>query len=247
MQQFFQYFMSKKKATEDDSTPATPFDGPNPYLNARREHNDVTGSIIVQRNLWIAAAFFFGCIGLASVGGLIYVAAQSKFIPYIVEVDKLGQAANAGVAQQTSAVDPKITKAIVSAYISDYQLVTIDISLQTKAIERVYAFMVPGDPAYVKAGEKYNNERLNPFKRAATETTSIKIESILQQTANSWQVDWIETVRDRKGVLKEPPFMMRAIVTTEQFPHDEMASDKSLTDNPLGVYIVDHNMQRVLQ
>jgi len=245
-QSVFQRVFSKKDTDSADESTGN-FEGPNPYVNARRERNDVIGSVFFQRNVWIAAAFLFGVIALAAVAGLIQIGSQSKFIPFVVSVDKVGQAAYAGVAQQSTAVDPKITKAIVGAFVSDIRLVTIDISLQTKAIERVYAYMVPGDPAYVKATEMYNNEKLNPFKRAPTETATIKIESILQQTANSWQVDWTETVRDRKGVLKENPFLMRGIFTTENFPHDESATESRINENPLGVYVVDYNMQRVLK
>lgn len=241
---FKRVFANRK---EDSTADTKNIDGPNPYVNARRERNDVVGSVFFQRNMWIAAAFLFGTIAVSAVAGLIQIGGQSKFVPYIVSVDKVGQAAYAGVAQQATAVDPKITQAIVGGFVSDLRLVTIDISLQTKAIERVYAYMVAGDPAYVKASEMYNNDKLNPFKRAPTEMTSIKIESIIQQTANSWQVDWTETVRDRKGVLKENPFLMRGIFITENFPHDERATEARIKDNPLGVYVVDYNMQRVLK
>ena len=34
---------------------------------------------------------------------------------------------------------------------------------------------------------------------------SIDIRSVLQESDETWQVDWIETVRNRDGSLKEKP------------------------------------------
>ena len=36
----------------------------------------------------------------------------------------------------------------------------------------------------------------SPFKRAENETVSIEIASVIPQTPDTWQVDWIETTRD---------------------------------------------------
>nr|WP_255466119.1 VirB8/TrbF family protein [Legionella sp. PC1000] len=40
--------------------------------------------------------------------------------------------------------------------------------------------------------------------------------SVLQQSKESWQVDWLETVRSRDGSQKTKPTLMRAIVSIYQ-------------------------------
>ena len=71
---------------------------------------------------------------------------------------------------------------------------------------RVYAVLATGDPATAKMNEWLNGTpESNPFKRADTEMVSVEIKSVMPQTDSTWQVDWVETVRDRKGVMKGGP------------------------------------------
>ena len=63
----------------------------NPYLNARKKHNEYEGGLIASRHMWQIFGVLGLIIGLAGIGGVIHIGSQSKFIPYVVEVDKLGQ------------------------------------------------------------------------------------------------------------------------------------------------------------
>lgn len=68
----------------------------NPYLAARRTWNDHVGGVVSQRQTWQVIGILSLLIALAGVGGVIHIGSQSKFIPYVVEVDKLGQTVAAG-------------------------------------------------------------------------------------------------------------------------------------------------------
>jgi hypothetical protein len=52
-----------------------------------------------QRQTWQVIGILSLLIALAGVGGVIHIGSQSKFIPYVVEVDKLGQTVAAGPVQ----------------------------------------------------------------------------------------------------------------------------------------------------
>lgn len=220
---------------------------PNPYLNYRRRWNDHTGSILSQRNMWMLFCITSMLITLAAVGGMIHIGSQSKFLPYIVEVDKLGQSVAANPAQQITNVDNRVLQATAAEFISNARLVTPDVQLQRNAIFKLYAHMITGDPASAKMNEHINGTpEQNPFQRAAKETVSVEILSVLQQTGQSWQVDWIETVRDRKGQLASEPFRMRALVNITSIPPTSETTEKQIRQNPLGVYVVDFNWSRTL-
>ena len=60
----------------------------NPYLNARRSWNDMMKSVIALGQGGILFGITGALIALAAVGGIIHIGSQSKFVPYIVEVDK---------------------------------------------------------------------------------------------------------------------------------------------------------------
>lgn len=219
----------------------------NPYLNYRRRWNDHTGSILSQRNMWMLFCMGSLMIALAAVGGLISVAQKSKFVPYVIEVDKLGQAAAQRPIQQTETVDPRVIKASLAEFITQSRMVTFDVQLQRDAIFKVYSRLAGGDPATTKMNEYLNGKpESNPFKRAEKETVSVEIASILQQTAQTWQVDWVETVRDRKGTLTSAPIKMRALVNIGIIEPTEETTEVQLRNNPLGVFVVDYNWSRTL-
>jgi type IV secretory pathway TrbF-like protein len=221
--------------------------GDNPYLSYRRRWNDHTGSILAQRNLWMIATLALSLITLASIGGLIHIGSQSKFIPYIVEVDKLGKPLAVSPAQQISVVNDNVIHASVASFINDARMVTPDVTLQRQAILRLYAALIPSEPATAKMNEHLNGDpESNPFARAANETVSIQIVNVLRQTPQTWQVDWVETIRDRKGSVLQEPFRMRALVTTNIITPTPDTTEAQIRNNPLGVYVTDFTWSKTL-
>jgi type IV secretion system protein VirB5 len=219
----------------------------NPYLSARRTWNDHVGGVIASRRNWQLLAVLSLMVALASVGGIIHIGSQSRFVPYVIEVDKLGQPSAVGPAQQSQALNERMVHAAVESFISNVRLVTPDISLQRKAVFRVYSMLSAHDPATAKTNEWLNGtDDSSPFKRAANETVSIEIASVLPQTADTWQVDWIETVRDRQGSMKGKPFRMRALLTVYTSPPTPHTTEEQLHNNPLSIYVRDYSWSRQL-
>jgi type IV secretion system protein VirB5 len=176
-------------------------------------------------------------ITLASIGGIIHIGSQSKFIPYVVQVDKLGETVAAGPVTATATVDPRILTATVSEFISSARMVTPDVALQRKAILKLYSMLSTNDPATGKMNEWLNG--VSPFKRAENEMVSVEIKSVLAQTKDTWQVDWLETTRDRLGVVKEAPKNMRSLITVSTTENTPQTTEEQIRLNPLGIYIRD--------
>lgn len=219
----------------------------NPYLNARRGWNDHVGAVVASRQMWQLLGLMALLIVLAAVGGLVYIGSQSKFVPYVVEVDKLGQALAVAPAQRAAQADARVVHAAVASFIGDARLVTPDVALQRKAIFRLYAMLSPNDPATAKANEWLNGHaQSSPFKRAARETVSTDILSVLPQTPQTWQVDWMETTRDRQGLLLGDPQRMRALVTVYTVAATPQTTEEQLRNNPLGIYVRDFSWSRQL-
>lgn len=217
----------------------------NPYLNARRTWNAHEGNVIASRRLWQIIGILALLIALASVGGLIAIGSQSRFVPYVVAVDKLGQALAVAPAERAAPVDQRVLHASVAQFIADARVVTPDVALQRKAVYRLYAMLAPKDPATSKMTEWLNgNEDASPFKRAATEMVSTDILSVLRETPQSWQVEWTETTRDRAGILKGQPVRMRALVTVYTVPSTPDTTEEQIRNNPLGIYVRDFSWAR---
>jgi len=212
----------------------------NPYLTARRTWNEHVGSVVSSRQTWQVVGILSLLIALVSVGGVIHIGSQSKFIPYVIEVDKLGQTIAVGPVQAAGRADQRVVHASVSEFVSDARYVTPDVALQRKAVFRVYAHLSPNDPATAKMNEWLNGTAdSSPFKRAMKEMVSVEIKSVLPQTPDTWQVEWTETTRDRQGVMKGQPVNMRALVNVYTIETTSQTTDEQLRNNPLGIYVRD--------
>ena len=119
-------------------------------------------------------------------------------------------------------------------------------ALQRQAVFRVYAKLSPNDAATAKMNEWLNgSETSSPFKRAAREMVSIDIQSVLSQTPDTWQVDWVESLRDRQGVLKGAPVTMRALVTVYVAENLSSTTEEQMRMNPMGLYVRDFSWSRL--
>lgn len=221
---------AKKEKSESD----------NPYVNGRRKWNEHIALPMTAAFTWQIVGLLSLLIALTAVGGMAYIGSQSKFVPYVVQVDKVGQAVAVGPASQAGGVSPQIRHAFAARFINDARMVTPDVALQKKAIFRVYSMLNQSDPASGKMRSWYSGgEDSSPFKRAGRETVEVDITSVLPQTKDTWQIDWVETVRDRQGNLKGQPYRMRALVTLYVRSPDASTTEAELRQNPLGVYVND--------
>ena len=224
-----------------------PVEETNPYLAARRSWNDHVGGLAASRRMWQLVAILSLLIVLASVGGIISIGSQSKFVPYVVKVDSLGSAVATTRADRAAPVDARVIQAQLGSFIQSARFVTSDIALQRQGIFRVYSMLLPNDPATQKMNDWLNgNQETTPFKRAETKTVSIEIASVIPQTSQTWQVDWTETERDRQGGLIQPPMKWRALVTIKVLAPNTGTTEQQVHDNPLGIYVSDYSWSRTL-
>ena len=212
----------------------------NPYLSARRTWNDHMRGVQASRTMWQLLALLCLLIALAAVGGVIAIGSQSKFIPYVVQVNKLGEAVAVTRADIAGETDPRVVHASLASFINDLRMVTPDVALQRKAIFRAYAMLSNNDPATAKANQWFNGSEASiPFKRAETQTVNVEIISVIPQSPETWQVDWLEKIYDRQGHLTEQPFKMRALLRIYNKPTTPSTTEEKNRNNPPGTYIQD--------
>ena len=208
----------------------------NPYLSARRTWNDHMRGIQASRTMWQILALLCLLIALAGVGGVIAIGSQSKFIPYVVQVNKLGEAIAVSRADIAVVSDQRVVHASVAAFINDLRMVTPDIALQRRAIFRANAML---------SNNWFNGSELSsPFKRAETQTVNVEIISVIPQSPETWQVDWLEKIYDRQGHLTESPFKMRALLRIYNKPTTQSTTEEQIRNNPLGIYIQDFSWSK---
>lgn len=240
-------FFFKKSEPSDKPSEVEKIDSENPYLTSRRTWNNIMSGLVSSRDTTRLAIVLALLIALAAVGGMAHIGSQSKFIPYVIEVDKLGQSAAVSIVTRASPVDQRVIHSAVASFISDARLVSPDVALLRKAVLRVYSMLAQNDPATAKMNEWMNSTPdANPFERAKKETVSIEILSVLPQTSETWQIDWTETVRDRQGVVIGQPSRMRALVTVFVVNPTTQTTEEQIRNNPMGIYVRDFSWSKLI-
>lgn len=214
----------------------------NPYLNAKRAWNFHTAGLMKSLQIWQLVSLGSLLITLAAIGGLITIGSQSKFIPLVFQQDASGNTLSVTRADHVGDASIDDYRAAAAHFIENIRMVSIDVALQKKAVFQVYSYLNQNDAALTKVQEFYSDKQhANPFDRAAHEIVSIEIRSVLQESPDTWQVDWVETVRNRDGTLKEKPAQMKALVTMYQNNELNDVSNESILKNPHLIYVRDFN------
>ena len=126
-----------------------------------------------------------------------------------------------------------MVRATLAGFITNFRSVTPDTVVQKQYIDRVYAMLRTTDPSTEKVNAWFRSS--SPFEKAKTSTVAIEVNNVVPLSTQSFQIDWTEYERDRKG--KE--------VATRRFrgvagvvlspPQDEAV----IRLNPIGLYIKD--------
>lgn len=229
--------VDKSAAVASDIVPTS---ASNPYIDARREWNERYGEYILQAQQWRLVALISASIALISAGGVVYIGAQSKVVPYVVEVDKLGMVAAISPADKAVSVDARIIRAYLARFVTDWRTVSIDAVAQKAAIARLYAMLPNGSPALNKINEHFRAN--NPFTAAAKHRIVVEVTDILKISDQTWQVEWLEVTRNLRGELTNSVRVKASITVGVTPPNDE----RLILINPLGVYATDLNWSRQL-
>ena len=227
----------RKTATAEAAVAQTQL---NPYVEARREWNERYGDYIQQAKHWRTMAIISGLAALLSVIGITYIGAQGKIVPYVVQVDKLGEAAAVSRADRAANVDSRVIKAYLARFVADWRTVTVDRQAEKSAIGRVYAMLPSGSIALGKLNDHYKAH--NPFLLADKESVAVAVTNLLPMSDKTWQVEWLETTRDQRGAVESVVRIKASIIVGIRPPTEE----NLIVINPLGVYITDLNWSQQL-
>jgi type IV secretion system protein VirB5 len=204
----------------------------NPYLDGRREWNERYGNYIQEARRWRRLAMLCASIALVAVLGVAWIGSRSKFVPYLVEVDRSGNAV-VGREAQTTEVDDNMVRALFAGFIEDWRSVSVDAGSQRRAVDHVYAHLSRSDPAFNEISGYFREN--NPFERAQKETVTVAIKSVLRTAPDTIEVEWSEEKRDRKGFVQGHT-MWKASARTALSPPTR---EEDILRNPTGFFVQD--------
>ena len=205
----------------------------NPYIAARNEWNERYGSYVRAAAAWRIVGVTSMLMAVIGFSYALYQSTQVKLVPYIVEIDRLGTAANAGLPQQIDYADPRVVRATLGSFVSNFRSVTPDAVVQKQYIDRTYALLRMSDPATEKINARFRSN--SPFEKATTATVAVEVNNIVALSTQSYQVDWTEFERDRRGKETAVRRFRGVATVTLTPPQDEGV----IRLNPIGLYLRD--------
>lgn len=213
-----------------------------PYQKARQEWDRRMGATTVQAANWRLATFGLILLQLLDYVAFLYLAAQPKAIPHIVEVDKLGQAAYLGPLERAALRDFKPSTASLHYHLHRFITDTREISSDAAVLKRnwidAYKLVTPSGANQLNA---YVHDS-NPFEQLQAQVRiSLQVNVIVQITQDTWQVDWTETSWDDHGNTTSTSPWRGTFHVLLRVP--ENADQLAL--NPLGLYIDELHWERI--
>jgi type IV secretion system protein VirB5 len=210
------------------------------YRKARQEWDTRMGGKVIQANNWRLAAFVSFGLVLLSIIGMIYLGAQPKAVPHIVQIDKLGAAAYVGPVGQ-SARDYHPTDAVLKyhlrRFIDETRTVSSDAAVMKRNWLDAYTLITQS------AANQLNSfaQQTEPFKRMQNERVSVDVVSVVQLSKDTWQADWRETNWDKGGSELGSVVWRGSFRVVLRVPENE----EQLVTNPIGLYVDEFHWSRV--
>ena len=199
-----------------------------PYQRAGQVWDERIGSARVQARNWRLMALGGLSLSGALAGGLLWQSLQSRVVPYVVEVDRLGEArAVAPAAEGYRPTDPQIAWHL-GRFVSQVRSVSLDPVLMRQDWLAAYD-MVTG------RGAKFLGEyarAADPFAGVGQRTVSVQVTSVVRASDRSFQVKWTETAWERGSLAGTTRWT--AILAVALRPPK---SADMLRRNPLGLYV----------
>ncbi|PHS38845.1 MAG: conjugal transfer protein TrbF [Robiginitomaculum sp.] len=199
-----------------------------PYQKAAQVWDERIGSARVQAKNWRLVAF--GTLGLSFLmaSGLVWQGAQSRIIPYIVEVDQAGSVRAVGpVSDKFRPSDAQIANQL-ARFITNVRSISIDPVVLRQNWMEAYAFATDQASITLNSYAQAND----PFAEVGQRSVTVDVSSIVRSSDDSFEIRWRET--EFRGGAQMGTQTFTAIVSIIfQPPRDA----DTLHQNPLGLYV----------
>jgi type IV secretion system protein TrbF len=199
-----------------------------PYQRAGQLWDERIGSARVQAKNWRLMAF--GGLGL-TIGlssALVWQSMQSRVVPYVVEVDKLGQAQAVTPADADyRPTDPQIAWHL-GRFITHVRARSLDPVLMREHWLSAYDFATERGALFLGEYARASN----PFAEVGRRTVSIQVTSVVRASDDSFRINWTEQAYERGSLVGTSRWTAVATIKLEAPRSADM-----LRKNPLGLYI----------
>jgi len=208
-----------------------------PYQRAAQAWDERIGSARVQARNWrlMALGELFLIAGLAAA--LIWQSARGTIVPWVVQVDRLGEAqAVAPAIANFRPTDPQIAWHL-ARFIEQVRGIAADPIIVRQNWLRAYDFATDRGALALNDFARASD----PFGRVGRQQVAVEVSSVIRASDDSFRVAWIERTYENGQLARTERWT--AILTIVVQPARDA---ERLRKNPLGIFVHAINWSREL-
>jgi type IV secretory pathway TrbF-like protein len=199
-----------------------------PYQRAAQAWDDRIGSARVQARNWRLIAFGNLLLAAGLAAGLLWQSLRGTVVPWVVQVDKRGQAqAVAPAIADYRPTDPQIAW-YLARFIEDVRSIPDDPVIVRQDWLRAYNFTTAKGAAALNGYARAND----PFAKIGKVQVAVDVSSVIRASDTSFRVAWVERHYEN-GALTAAQHWTAILSVVIKPPHDL----DDLRKNPLGIFI----------
>ena len=199
-----------------------------PYQRAAQVWDERIGSARVQARNWRYMAFGSLILGAGFAGALVWQSARGTVVPWVVQVDALGEAqAVAPASADYEPTDPQIAFHL-GRFIEQVRSIPADPIIVRQNWLRAYEFTTDRGAAALNDFARAND----PFTRVGRQQIAVEVSSVIRASPGSFRVAWTERHYEN-GQLSTTERWTAILTIVIQTPRDA----ERLRANPLGIYV----------
>ncbi|MBA4800121.1 MULTISPECIES: conjugal transfer protein TrbF [Hyphomicrobiales] len=214
----------KRPATHYGKTPQPE----TPYQKAAQVWDERIGSARVQAKNWRFMAFGSLILSAGFAAALVWQSTRGTVVPWVVQVDKLGQAQTVAAATADyRPTDPQVAWHL-ARFIEQVRSIPADPIIVRQNWLRAYDWTTDRGATALNDYARSND----PFTKVGKQQVAVEVSSVIRASPDSFRVAWIER-RYENGQLSTTERWTAILTIVIQTPRD---ADR-LKANPLGIYV----------
>ena len=208
-----------------------------PHQKAAQVWDERLGSARDQAANWRLAAL--SATSLSAVLGLtvLLIVGRSSVVPYVVEVDRLGEVRAVGPAIEAYQPSDAQIAHFLARFIENVRSLSVDPVIVRTNWLHAYDFVTDRG---AQALNEYAREA-DPFTKIGARTATAEVTSVVRASNDSFEIRWKESTYENGAVAKTERFTGVVSVIFKSPSNAE-----TLRKNPLGLYVHSLNWSRDL-
>ena len=199
-----------------------------PYQKAAQIWDERIGSARVQAKNWRYMAFGSLILSAGFAAALVWQSARGTVVPWVVQVDNLGQAQSVAAATADyRPTDPQVAWHL-ARFVEQVRSIPADPIIVRQNWLRAYEWTTDRGAAALNDYARAND----PFAKVGKQQIAVEVSSVIRASADSFRVAWTER-RYEDGKLSATERWTAILTIAVQPPRDA----ERLKANPIGIYI----------